>query len=115
MAIELKGKLVAVLEEQVIGSGKKKEFVIETAGDYPKKAAFELWNDKIALIDGLGLGSELNVSFNYESREHNGRYYSNGRAWKIDVINKVSLSTTQEATATYAAAPSSDGNDDSPF
>lgn len=117
MAIELKGKLIAVLEEQVIGNGKKKEFVIETPGDYPKKAAFELWNDKIALIDGLGLGSELNVSFNYESREHQGRWYSNGRAWKIEIINKVGLSVSQEATApsyTAGAVKPAD-NDDLPF
>ncbi len=120
MAIELKGKLIAVLEEQAVGNGKKKEFVIETPGEYPKKAAFELWNDKISMLDGLGVGSELNVSFNYESREYNGRWYSNGRAWKVEVINRVG-SVTQEATppsytagapAEAATAPDSD---DLPF
>jgi hypothetical protein len=89
MSLTLKGKVVKVLdvESGVSRSGnswKKQEFVLETQDQFPKKICFTLFNDKIALLSGFSGGEEIDVSFDIESREFNGKWYHNINAWKIE-------------------------------
>lgn len=90
MSLVLKGKIVELLEQvsgtTARGEWRKREFVIETDEQYPKKVCFTLFNDKIDLMDGYAAGSDVEVSFNLESREYNGRYFHNINAWKIDPV-----------------------------
>ncbi len=90
--MEIKGKINQILP---VNSGvsktgnewKKQEFVIDTVDEqFPKQICFTLFNDKLSLIAGLNPGTEVNVSFNVESREFNGRWYHNINAWKIDRV-----------------------------
>ena len=88
MSLSLKGKLTRILDPEsgVSRAGnawKKQDFVIETAETYPKKVCFTLFNDKVALLEGLKTGADLEVSFDVESREFNNKYYHNLNAWKI--------------------------------
>ena len=64
----------------------KLDFVIETLGEYPKKIAFTLFGDKTSMIDGVGVGQEIEVSFNLESREYEGRWFSNINAWRVNPV-----------------------------
>lgn len=94
MAMDVKGTLIEVLklESGVSKAGKewqKRDFVIETDDQYPKKIAFTLFSDKVSLIDGIELGSELEVFFNIESREYNGKYFHNINCWKLNVVQSV--------------------------
>jgi hypothetical protein len=89
MSITVKGKIQQILkpESGVSRSGnewKKQEFVIETEEQFPRKVCFTLFGDKVSLIDGLKTGEEVEVSFNVESREYNGKWFHNINAWKID-------------------------------
>ena len=87
--MELTGKLIQVLEEQT-GDGKngkwsKCDFVIETAADkYPKKVCITAWGDLIGTVKATPIDSELKVSFDISSREYNGRWYTDVKAWKIE-------------------------------
>ncbi len=88
MALELSGKLVQILPEQT-GTGKngqwtKQDFIIETQEQYPRKVCISAWGDKTAVLKSLKPGSIISVSFNAESREFNGRWYTDLRAWKIE-------------------------------
>lgn len=88
MALEISGKLLQILPEQT-GTGKngqwnKQDFIIETQEQYPRKICFSAWGDKAVLVKNLRSGSMVNVSFNAESREFNGKWYTDLRAWKID-------------------------------
>lgn len=88
MALELSGKLVQILPEQT-GTGKngqwiKQDFIVETQEQYPRKVCFSAWGDKAAIVKNLKDGVQVNVSFNAESREFNGKWYTDLRAWKID-------------------------------
>jgi hypothetical protein len=88
MALELSGKLVQILPEQT-GTGKngqwiKQDFIVETQEQYPRKVCFSAWGDKAAIVKNLKNGVQVNVSFNAESREFNGKWYTDLRAWKID-------------------------------
>jgi len=87
--MQVKGKIQQILkpESGVSRAGKewkKQEFVIETEEQFPRKVCFTLFNDKVSLIDGIAVGEEVEVAFNLESREFNGKWYHNINAWKID-------------------------------
>ena len=89
MSLQIKGKIQQILkpESGVSRAGKewkKQEFVIETEEQFPRKVCFTLFNDKVSLVDGLSAGDEVEVAFNLESREFNGKWYHNINAWKID-------------------------------
>jgi hypothetical protein len=89
MAMEITGKVLQVLQpvtgEGKNGAWKKQEFIIETMDQYPKKVILQAWGDKAAVVQNLTPGTEVKVSFNPESREYNGRWYTDLRAWRIDV------------------------------
>jgi len=89
MALDVTGKLIKVLPPQSGKSAKgdwiKQEFVIETKDQYPKKVCFSLWGDKTENLNNLKEGDEVRVYFNPESREYNERWYTELRAWKMEV------------------------------
>ena len=88
--MDITGKLSELLPEQG-GQGKtgnawrKRSFVIETMDtQYPKKVCFDVWGDKIDQLQVVGIGEEIEVSFDIESREFNGKWYTNAKAWKFE-------------------------------
>ena len=78
----ISGKIIQILPAETVGqNGKAKQtFVLETEGQYPKKIAFDVWEDKVA----LGEGENVTLQVNIESREYNGKWYTNISAWKKD-------------------------------
>lgn len=110
--MEIKGKIIAVLPIST-GSGKNGEWksqdaVLETSDQYPKKVAFNMFNDK---IQDLNIGDEVTVSFEVESREYNGRWYTTVRAWKVEKGS--ALVENQSVLPTVESAPVN--NDQLPF
>ncbi len=92
MSLTIKGNILKILnpESGVSRAGKewnKQEFVIETQEQFPRKVCFTLFGDKTSLINGMGPGQEVEVSFNLESREYNGKWFHNINAWKIDTAD----------------------------
>ena len=91
MSLQVKGKIQQILKP---GSGvsragnewKKQEFIIETSDQFSRKICFTLFNDKNSLLENVIPGDEVEVSFNIESREFNGKWYHNINAWKIDKV-----------------------------
>jgi hypothetical protein len=97
MALDLIGKVVQVLDLQsgtsAKGEWKKQEFILETEEQYPRKVCISLWGDRIADIAGISLNKEvITVSVTLESREFNGRWYTDVRAWKIQRGGQVTAS-----------------------
>ena len=91
--MEVQGKVIDILDIQE-GQGKngtwrKKKFVIETADQYPKKIAIDLWGDKIDQFP-LQAQASVNVHINVESREFKGNWYTDIKAWKIDMVGGAS-------------------------
>ena len=85
--MEISGKIVQLLALQS-GAGKngvwkKQEFILETSGEYTKKICFSLWGDKIDQSP-LSQGNSVKVSFDIESREYNGKWYTDAKAWKVE-------------------------------
>lgn len=100
MALEISGKVIQILPLQS-GQGKvnewrKQDFILETQTQFAKKVCISLWGDRIdqaRIIEG----DFVTASFDVESREYNGRWYTDLRAWKV-----------VKGEATAMAAPSND-------
>ena len=90
MALELEGKIITKLPVQTGTSARgpwsKQEFVIEyQEGNYPTQVCFNVWgDDKVKDLEKFQAGETVKVSFNLSSREYNGRWYSDIRAWRIE-------------------------------
>ena len=87
--MEISGKIIAVLTEQggISKAGnewKKQEYVLETHDQYPKKVCFQIFGaDRIAQA-AIQPGEELIVSFDIDSREYQGRWFTNINCWKVE-------------------------------
>ena len=84
--MEISGKIIELLEvksgQSANGEWRKQEYVLETEAQYPKKVCFMAWGDKIDQFD-IEKDEYLTVSIDLESREYNGRWYTDVKAWKV--------------------------------
>ena len=65
------------------GEWQRQEVVFEMQdGSYTRKVAVTFFN-KPNDVASLKVGGIYTVSFNIESREYNGRYYTNVTAWRV--------------------------------
>ena len=89
--MEIKGKLIKIMPTQQ-GTSKtgnvwqKRDFVIETQDRYPKNVAITAMGDLINEIPSVG--SNVTAHINIESREYNGRWYTNVTLWKLEVLTE---------------------------
>ncbi|MDD3078976.1 MAG: DUF3127 domain-containing protein [Paludibacter sp.] len=117
--MEISGKIIAVLP-QASGQGKNglwrsQDYVLETADQYPKKVCFNLFNDKIDQFP-MAIDDDVKVSFDIESREYNGRWYTTVRAWKVE--KNVAASNEPQPVVSappFTAAPPAGEGSDLPF
>ena len=77
---ELEGVIVydLPLTEGVSKAGrawKKKEWVMETPGMYPRRVKFHVFGDRVDYLN-FEVGKSYAIQFEVESREFNGRWYT---------------------------------------
>lgn len=110
---EINGKVIAVLPvatgEGKNGTWKSQDYVLETGGQYPKKVCFNLFGDSIEKFN-VGIDDEIKVSYDIESREYNGRWFTTIRAWKVE---KETANPSKPTTDNDTPTPSA--GDDLPF
>jgi hypothetical protein len=93
------------------GEWKKQDIIVETEGQFPKKICISIWGDKINEVL-LKPGNELKIDFDIESREYNGRWYTDIKAWKIELASASNQSNSN--LTDNSEAPKSE-DDDLPF
>ena len=90
--MNITGKIIDLMPLQTgmskNGQWRKQDIVIETEGQYPKKVCVSIWGDKIN-ESHLVIGNILDISFELESREFNGKWYTDVKAWKISLSDKI--------------------------
>jgi hypothetical protein len=116
--MEIAGTVVSLLPLQT-GQGKngvwkKQEFILETPGQYPKKVCLSLWGEKVDEIK-LSIGEKITASINLESREYNGRWYTEARAWKVAKQTGASTRDTAPPPSDDSFIPDNTASDDLPF
>lgn len=94
MSLELTAKLLTLMPVQNIqgknGPLTKQEFIVETEEQYPKKICISAWNETAKVIQAIKPFSTVKIAISVESREYNSRWYTDVKAWKIDVVNGAS-------------------------
>lgn len=86
--MEIQGKIIGALPE-TSGTSKagkpwrKCTYVLETQEQYPKKLAFDLLGDRIDRF-APKVGEYVKVSFDLNSREFNGKWFTNATAWNVE-------------------------------
>jgi len=116
--MQVTGKIIKILPSQT-GTGKngqwiKQEFVIETMDQYLKKICCTAWGNIATNFDSYSVGEKITVSINVESREHNERWFTEVKAWKIDREGGQASSTSPTKTE-IQNEPIADNSDNLPF
>lgn len=119
--MQLTAKLIQILPLQTgtgrNGEWKKQEIIVETEGQYPKKVCISIWGDKIN-ESILQVNNMLDISFDVESREYNGRWYTDVKAWRVELAAPVETFAPFGENIPQVAPVvdfSADNGDDLPF
>lgn len=125
--MEVTGKVVAILQPEVFkgrnGDVTKNGFVIETEGQYPKRLKFDVLNVDLWGRLALSEGVNVNVSFDAESREWNGRWFTSLLCWRCIIVAGGSRQpagqsgsySRSQSPSVEAPQPQSSNSDDIPF
>lgn len=89
--MELQGKIIFALEPRsgvsARGEWKSQDFVIETHDTYPKKMVFSVFGAERLQRFNIEVGQEVNVSFDIDAHEYNGRWFNNIRAFDVRPVS----------------------------
>lgn len=84
----------------------KQTAVLQTSEQYPKSIAFDMFNDRII---PLQVGQSVHVQISIESREYQGRWYTNVNAISVEQAAPMwapqPLPSPQTPQQTYQQAP----------
>lgn len=88
--MEVEGKVIADLGERSGTSKagnpwKVREYVLETKDSFPRKIAFDFFGERADQYP-LHIGDEIRLSFDIESREYQGRWFTSIRGWKSEPL-----------------------------
>lgn len=104
--MEISGKIIKKLDpvtgNSARGEWKKQEFIIETEDKYPKQVCISAWAEKVDELTKYNINDKVKLSLNAESREYNGRWYTDLRFWKIEMIG----ATANNSNSNNTSAPS---------
>ena len=111
--MEVVGKTIQVLplQEGIGRNGnpwKLQGYVLETLDQYPRKVHFEVFGEDRIKQNPCEIDQLVTVSFDIESREFNGRWYTSIRAWRIqqgDTTQAAQPAVAPAAPAQPAAQP----------
>ena len=62
---------------------KIQSYILETLEQYPRKVCFEIFGEDRIKNNPCEIDQIVTVSFDIESREFNGRWYTSIRAWRV--------------------------------
>lgn len=123
--MEISGKIIkkldAVTGNSARGEWKKQEFIIETEDKYPKQVCISAWAEKVDELARFNINDKVKLSLNAESREYNGRWYTDLRFWKIEMIgatpsaNNNTSTTAAPVVEDFSNFDNSQESDDLPF
>ena len=109
------------------GPWKKQELIIETLEQFPKKVCLMCWNERVNDANSFFVGQTIKAQIRIESREFNGKWYTDVTAFRLDLDQPVAQQPVnqQQNQAQQQPLPpmppmedeyfASDNGDDLPF
>ena len=111
--MDLNGTVVTILPEQRFngknGEVVKNMFVIEHGGQYKKKAVFSVLGEDRWKQMNVVQGTDVQVSFDIDAREWNGKWFGELMAWRVQNVNGQQQASTN---ASPSHAPQNDVHTD---
>ncbi|MGD8319491.1 MAG: DUF3127 domain-containing protein [Gemmatimonadota bacterium] len=118
MDLKITGTVKQVLEEQSgesrNGPWRKQEFILETEGKYPKPVCLVVWGDNIDQFN-VQVDEQLTAYVDIASREYNGRWYTDVKAWKVERESEAQEAPPPIPPGEPFPEPPDDVDDDLPF
>ena len=107
--MEIEGKIILDLGEQSGTSKagnlwKKHEWVLETFGNYARKVKFTIFGAKVDTVH-VEIGKSYKISVDAESREYNGRWYTDLNAFAAQEIGAPQPQVNAAPADPFGAAP----------
>jgi hypothetical protein len=102
MNLEMKGKLVKVLDAQkgVSKAGKewiKTSIVLDNGAKFNPEICFNLFGqEKVDMLSDFNVGDDIEVLFNLSSREYKGNYYTSADIWKMKKVGQEVVQEEEE-------------------
>ncbi|GHV00563.1 hypothetical protein FACS1894159_06530 [Bacteroidia bacterium] len=93
--------LPAVKGTSTRGEWTKQEMILELPGEFSRKLCVSFWGDKTRELENIKEGEAIGISANVESKEFNGRWFTEVRAWRV-----MRKTAGQQPQGDAAAAPS---------
>jgi len=86
----IKAKVVGLGNAEEVGRNKstKQDLILEHGSQYPKKLVVTFWGDAIDSIKSLQEGADVEVEFRVESREYNGRWFTNCSGKSVNTLGE---------------------------
>ena len=106
------------------GPWKKQELIIETQEQYPKKICLMCWGDRVNEANSFFVGQMIKAQIRIESREFNGKWYTDVTAFRFDLEQPETQPAQQPINQMPPQQPlppmnddyfASDNGDDLPF
>ena len=70
------------------GEWQKQEFIISVGDKYPKQVCLSAWGERCDELENIQIGDTVTAELEISSREYNGKWYTEARAWKFLNINQ---------------------------
>lgn len=103
--MELIGKVVRlgnlVSGTSARGPWSKQELIVETDEQFPRQVCVICWTNLVEEAKALAPGQMVKIQISVESREFNGKWYTDVRAWRFDQVGATAGAPTQP----YAQQP----------
>lgn len=120
--MEFEGIVYKILPKQhgtgARGEWTKMSVIFEMPSEFSRKVCVSFFGDKTSYAESLREGDRALVSINIESREYNGRWYTDIRAWRLQPKQEAAAAPMPDMPPiaeepSYASAPAQ--VDDLPF
>ncbi|MBQ2440741.1 MAG: DUF3127 domain-containing protein [Paludibacteraceae bacterium] len=119
--MEVKGKVIQILpiqEGTAKATGnpwKSQSFIIETQEQYPRKICCEIFGEDRINANPVQMDEMVTVSFDIDSREYNGRWYTSIRAYRVVKDGASTTPPIAQAPVQPQAQPAPMSSDTAPF
>lgn len=93
--------LPLVTGQSARGEWKKQDVIFDLPGEFNRKLCVGFWNDRAVDAAALRPGDRVALSVNIESREYNGRWYTEVRAWRMNRLDAQAGAPMQGGAGAY--------------
>lgn len=120
--MEVSGKVIQILplQEGIGRNGnpwKVQTAILETQDQYPRKVCFEIFGEDRIKNNPFNVDDVITISFDIESREFNGRWYTSIRAYRVQqgAVDAAAPAATPAAPVAPAAVAEAPAANTEPF